>query len=401
MSLSYLWRFLFWTINRIFVITFIRCKFNVQKTKDSDKLPRPPFILISNHGTFFDPWIIGSYSFYPMSIMMNEFGFNASPFVRWYQKNAGAFSKKKGISDFKSLRIGMRELKKGYSVMIFPEGQVTWDGETQPFIHGIEKMVKHTAIPIVLVKMTGSFLSKPWWAESYRKGKVIIKFKTIMPDDIDRLNESDILDVIEKFVYNNDILEMQNQLTKFKGKNIAKGLLHFLWICKNCNATDSLSTKGDYIKCEKCGATWIIKANGKIETISGCELHNLFDWAKWHREIVKREIGEKGEYQILAEDYDVDYCKIDKNGKINVIYKGGLRLNSQYLIFYNTNSIEEKVRIAVKDIKSNVFQKKQLMECRTEEYIYFFRFNNGSVMKWIYYVRYLKHYEICEERKYL
>lgn len=402
--LKYIWRYAFWTINRFFVILIIRPKFNVQKSDDSDSLPKPPFIIVANHGTFFDPWIIGSYCKYPMSIMMNDFGFKASPFVRWYQKSAGAFGKKKGVSDFKALREGLRELKRGYPLLIFPEGQVTWDGETQPLFHGVEKILKHLSLPVVIINIKGSFLCKPWWAKTYRKGRVIFSIKTIYENEINELNEIEILNILEKYLYNNDIKNLISSNIEIKGKDFAEGLQYFFWICKNCKTHDSLTVNGNLLHCSKCDACWMLNGEGRLDKIEGVDAGDLFDLAKWHRDEVKKQINDAKNQKadiILAQDENTEYCNIERNGKVNVIKTGILVLNLEYLTLLAKSSNSVLLRIPVSDIKNAVFQKKEFLECNTENHAYFFRFCNGCTMKWVYYIRYLNHYEIYEDRKYI
>ncbi len=399
--IKYLYRYLFWLINRVFVIFIIRPKFNVVKIKESDPLPKPPFVLVANHGTFFDPWIIGSFCPFPMSIMMNEFGFRASPFVRWYQKSAGAFPKKKGTSDYSALKKGLRQLKDGYSLMIFPEGQVSWDGETQPLFHGAEKIIMHLALPLVIVRISGNFLSKPWWAENYRKGKVRLYIKTFTKRDLIKMGKNDVLKKMEDILYNNDIKDELNLKTIFKGNDLAEGLTHFIWICRNCRTHDALYTENNKVGCNECGSCWKLNSHGQLKVIKGCEIGDLYDWNQWHKKILIDQIKDGIPEKILAVDKNTDYCIVDQNGKTEILSSGSLKLSSQHLIFTPNDSQFGLVKIPVSDIEDAVFQKKVFLECRTEESVYLFRFNCGSTMKWIYYIRYLQHYEIYEERKYI
>jgi len=62
-KLIYFWRYWFWQLSRLFVLLYIRPKFNFKLIKGSDKIPKPPFIMVSNHGTFFDPWIFSGIRF--------------------------------------------------------------------------------------------------------------------------------------------------------------------------------------------------------------------------------------------------------------------------------------------------------------------------------------------------
>ena len=93
---NYIVRYIFWTLSRIFVYVYIRPKFNIADDTNYDPVPKPPFIMISNHATFFDPWIVGHHSNRPIAIMNNEDAFHAPWVIRWYLKNIGTFPKKKG-----------------------------------------------------------------------------------------------------------------------------------------------------------------------------------------------------------------------------------------------------------------------------------------------------------------
>lgn len=363
--------------------------------------PKPPFILVANHGTFFDPWIIGSFCPYPMSIMMNEFGFRASAFVRWYQRSAGAFPKKKGVSDYCALKRGLRELKDGYPLMVFPEGQVTWDGETQPLFHGVEKIIKHLSVPLVIIKIKGSFLSKPWWANNYRKGKVRLFVETLSSKDLKIMTEKGILKKIEEFLYNNDIKDRINLSTNFEGNDLAAGLIHFLWICKNCGANDKIYTDNNKVICSACKSSWELNAHGQLRTIKGCEIGDLYDWAQWHKRCVIKQINDDSYNSEYAIDENTDYCKVDINGNVSVLSSGTLKISFQHLIFTSSDPQGPFVKLLISEIRNAVFQKKEFLECRTDDSVYLFRFVQGSTMKWIYYIRYLQHYEIYEERKYI
>jgi len=150
---------------------------NFFRSSGSEALPKPPFVIVSNHGTFFDPWIIGYFSRYPFAIMCNDDAFRGSPITRWYLNSIGAFPKKKGASDFKAMKKTMSSLAAGRPVCIFPEGQTSWDGETQLLYKGIEKIIRHGRVPLVMVRMSGNFLTKPWWADRIRKGRIECLFQ--------------------------------------------------------------------------------------------------------------------------------------------------------------------------------------------------------------------------------
>ena len=400
---KYLLRYLFYTLSTSYVKLFIRPKFNIIIENNFDPIPKPPFIMVSNHSTFFDPWIVGHYSPYPLSIMMNDEGFKANAFVQWYLRNIGTFAKKKGTSDYRAMKTTLKMLKKGMPILIFPEGQTSWDGETQPIFPGVEKIIKRTNCSLVMTKVKGNFLSKPWWAETYRKGKVRLSRKVINPKEIKSITENELRQIIIDYIYQNDIKDEENKQIKFTGKDLAKGLEHFLWICKNCKKEDSLYTNGNTISCSDCGSTWSMDTHlqfkeiqSKTETVG-----DLYDWSLWHKEMVRKRIRETSEGEILTYSENVVYCKTTEKGKMITISNGKLILTKLLLKFHSETDRTFSFQLHVKDIKDYFFQRKDIFECVYNDKSYRFRFCNHSPMKWVFYFRYLHDYEKYERQGFL
>lgn len=401
-KLLYLYRFCFWAISRVFVFAYIRPKFNVVDDKNSDPIPKPPFIMVSNHATFFDPWIVGNYSKYPISIMNNEDAFNAPWVIRWYLKNIGTFPKKKGSADYKAMKTTLKRLNHGYPVLIFPEGQTTWDGVTQPIYSGIEKIIKRSNVSLIMMNVKGNFLSKPWWANTYRKGKVRVIRKVLSKKQIKSLSEQELLKTIIKYIRNNDILDEQNQKIEFKGERLASGLERFVWICRNCQSEDTLSTNGNTISCSHCSSSWSIDSHFRFSPLQKeiAPINNLYDWALWHKETVIEKINKTKEDEIIAHNSNVIYCDISFNGKFINLAEGILKLSKEALTF-NATKKEKSFMLPVKNISDYVYQRKDVFECRCNNKSYRFRIIGHSPMKWLYYLRYLKGYEVFEKRGYI
>lgn len=400
--LDHLVRYAFWTISRIFVFAYIRPKFNIVDNINYDPVPKPPFIMVSNHATFFDPWIVGHHSNHPMSIMNNEDAFHAPWIIRWYLKNIGTFPKKKGGTDYKAMKTTLKRLRLGYPILIFPEGQTTWDGATQPIYSGIEKIVKKSKVPLAMMNVKGNFSSKPWWADTYRKGKVRVTCKVLSKKQIASLSEQEILEAIIHQITNNDIFDEEMLKTEFKGKQLARGLERFVWICKNCQSEDTLSTNDTMISCSQCNSSWTIDSHFRFTPLEKgtAQISNLYDWATWHRERVIDKLNKAKNEDTIAENKKVIYCDISFNGKFINLAEGSLSL-SKALLAFNATEKEKSLALEVKDISDYVYQRKDVFECRCNNKSYRFRIVGHSPMKWVYYLRYFKGYKEYEKRGYI
>ena len=390
-----LYRWIIWNVlsRLLFVALFLRRKYPFRPTPGSHRFPKPPFIIVANHGTFFDPWIIGSYSNVPLGLMTNDDGFRQGPVTRWYLKSIGAFPKKKGASDYRAMKITLDLLKKRVPVCIFPEGQTTWDGETQLLYTGIEKLVKRAGCPLVTVRLQGNFLLKPWWARYKRNGRILTTIKVHSTETIKALSNEDLFSLIRKSIYQNDVKDPDNRAVAFSGTHLAEGLERFIWICLQCKAEDTLTMQGNRITCSSCTGSWEMDAHCRItplkEGITSCE--DLKDWADFHKTRVKEVIAKRPSpltrsEQVLLQQENAQQVFTETD-------RGVLTLAADILSFRGATS---DLHWPVAEICDCVIQQKDIFEFRHQNIYRRFLFNGKSPMKWVYYIRYLKGYEQYE-----
>lgn len=397
---SYFFQNLFWGVNRPCVILFLQRKFNFVMEKGSDPIPNRPFVMIGNHANFFDPWFVGVYSRFGLSIMMNDDGFRGSKLTKWYLEAIGAFAKKKGAHDYTAMKKTLNLLRNGYPVLIFPEGQTSWDGETQPLYGGIEKIVKRGRCPLVMMNLHGNFLTRPWWSETSRRGRIGIRAKVLQPEEMKAQSDPELLDTIKTYLYNNDVKNEENRKVPFVGKDLAKGLERFMWICRHCQVEDALVTNGNTVTCTACSATWEMDAHCRFKPLlpAHAEIGDLHDWSLWHKEQVKAKLTAAKPDDILTTSDDVHLSTEDENSRFMDQAKGRLTLTPLTIKFTPENG--ETLRWVRSEISDYVIQKKDILEFRADGKYYRYVFSGHSPMKWIFYLRYMDGFAEIEERGY-
>ena len=402
-ALTYFHRWSFWALSRLFCFVYLRPKFKLEVRNRDQKIPKRPFIMVSNHGTFFDPWLIGHLSRYPLSIMMNEEGFRAPKFVQWYLRNVGAFPKKKGGSDVGAMKYTLKTLKEGYPVLIFPEGQTTWNGKTQPVFSGIESIIKRSKRPLVMMRITGNFLSKPWWSESFRQGKVIVRRQILSSEQLASMTKEEIRDAVIQYISNSDLDDPEMRQTEFKGEPATVGINRFMWMCRACGAEDHIKGEGTQVSCTECGATWRLDNHFELhpDNDRAVSVGHLLAWSEWHKTQVQKKVADAGESDTIAANDGVHYCDVTDTGEYPTISVGRLALTRQQFSFTPADSAIEPLCFEVSEVNDYVFQMKTIFECRVKGKVYKFRFEDDSPMKWVYYFRYLNNYKDCEERGYI
>jgi len=168
------------------------------KFKTSGQLPankRNPYVMVSNHESFVDMLLL-SHLKMEMKYLSKE-SFLRIPLVGWMMKMSGDVSVLRGdrSSGAAALIVCEKWLKRKMSVMIFPEGTRSFDGEMRGFKDGAFILAIRTQTPMlpVVVHGTRSALRKSDWRMGDAKAEVrvleIIETTGMTPNDVPALRE--------------------------------------------------------------------------------------------------------------------------------------------------------------------------------------------------------------------
>ena len=168
------------------------------KFKTSGQLPankRNPYVMVSNHESFVDMLLL-SHLKMEMKYLSKE-SFLRIPLVGWMMKMSGDVSVLRGdrSSGAAALIVCEKWLKRKMSVMIFPEGTRSFDGEMRGFKDGAFILAIRTQTPMlpVIVHGTRSALRKSDWRMGNAKAEVrvleIIETTGMTLDDVPALRE--------------------------------------------------------------------------------------------------------------------------------------------------------------------------------------------------------------------
>lgn len=121
-----------------------------------------PFIAISNHSSFLDPWYI--------SAMLPIRHIHYLVTTKWYLKSRvwrfffdsyGCIPVNPGNMNPSTIKAILRALTDGEAVGIFPEGRVTDDGELQKFHPGALYIAVRAKVPVIPIAVCGSYETLP------------------------------------------------------------------------------------------------------------------------------------------------------------------------------------------------------------------------------------------------
>jgi 1-acyl-sn-glycerol-3-phosphate acyltransferase len=120
------------------------------------------------------------------------------PMFGWALGATGAISLNRSDrqQSVRSLKDGASKLAGGWSVLIYPEGTRTSDGNLQPFKKGAFMMAVQTGIPILPVTCNGAFQVLPKKTIVFRPGHVTLTVGD--PIATEGLTETDLPELMEK-----------------------------------------------------------------------------------------------------------------------------------------------------------------------------------------------------------
>ncbi|MDH3378458.1 MAG: 1-acyl-sn-glycerol-3-phosphate acyltransferase, partial [Gammaproteobacteria bacterium] len=125
-----------------------------------------PAVIVCNHVSFVDALIIAAAVSRPTRYVMYHRIFKI-PILSFVFRTAKAIPIAPAGEDRELLVRAYDEiaaaLEAGELVCIFPEGQITADGELNPFRNGIERIVRRTPVPVIPIALRGlwgSFFSR-------------------------------------------------------------------------------------------------------------------------------------------------------------------------------------------------------------------------------------------------
>ena len=315
-----------------FILLNYRCK-KIKLKKDEN------VFVLSNHQTDYDPILVSLAFNKPIyyvgtdTLFSNKFVSSLLNFL------FAPIPKRKGTADIKCIKDILKTVKENGSVGIFAEGNRSY-AEFQFHIDiSMAKLIKSCKLPLILFNLHGGNGISPRFAHKLRKGKLTGNIKRrIEVNEYMNMSDEELLDIIKKelIVYDS----ASNQL--FKSKKRAEYLERMLFVCPNCNKTQTLYSKNEYLYCNNCDLKVEFCENLSLKSDNkGFKFNYLIDWYNFQKEFIKN--NEFIDNQVIFTDENVKLYISHVNEPRKLIKEGKLTLTTNQLIF-------DDFKIDVKDI---------------------------------------------------
>ena len=345
---------------------------------------KAPYVLLANHQSFYDFYLV---SFLggeiPAAYVANEYYLGMNPFFRWATKKAGFIPKKLFTFDMVTPAGIFRTIKRGYPVIIFPEGRLSVDGTTNPIVDRSAAFYRKLSVPLVLLKISGAYFGKPKWRKkAFRTSVTLNVERVITPDDIKSMTD-DELNMLIDGTLSFDASDEISSVYRRGGR--AKGLERILYRCADCGTL--YSTKGvnnDFI-CTACGTKRSLNERYLFEEPSECREH-IHTISGYYRKIKALEEKEIDALELTAH---VAAKHFDKDIRVKSRKKGICTLTPES---FSYTSSEVSFSIPTEKLSALPFSCGEEFETYYENELYYFypAENRNQVARWALAVDILK-----------
>ena len=352
--------------------------FDRKNLKDIDG----PFILLSNHGSFFDVYYL-SKLVYPhrMSFIMNRYYFKFKYFRKIFTK-IGAIPKKLFSPDIETIRRTMKSIKDGYPVLMCPEGRLSASGENYYITKETGKLLKTLKVPVVITTINGAYITNPKWRKKRIKGPVHTEVKYIISQEqIENLSVDELNEIINKNIAYNDFEYARKNNITYRYDKKMEGAETILYRCPKCHQEYNLLSFKNTLKCQSCGFEVIANDN---YSFNENEL-NIIDFSDYYKRIIEIEENEINEFGLnLNTEVEVKRFNF-KDNIYDIKGEGTCTLTKEEFTFNGiVDEKETSFTIPVKQLHALAFSANEEFECYYGDELYYFypKVNKLQCAKW-------------------
>ena len=154
-------------------------------------------LICANHQSHLDPPMIGMCTKRRMNYLAKRQLFEQQPLKALIQHLDAIPIDRDGMG-ISGIKETLRRLKRGEFVLIFPEGQRSWDGELSPFKAGVCTLARRAKVPLLPIGFDGAHQAWPRGTRFPKPGRIVMVVdEPIMPDAYESLTDEQMVDLLE------------------------------------------------------------------------------------------------------------------------------------------------------------------------------------------------------------
>jgi len=181
-----------------------------------ENIPAEPAVYAANHSSALDIPLV--YTNLPMQFrIMAKIELFRYPFMGWHLTRSGQIPIDEKELNLAGVKKAIKTLKSGMSLMVFPEGGRTNDGEIKKFMSGAFYMAIKAGVPVVPMAIVGAFEALPMNTFVIHPGKMqLVIGKPIATSgystrEMEKLTEK-VKAAIEEMYYSHRVIRRSGEL---------------------------------------------------------------------------------------------------------------------------------------------------------------------------------------------
>ncbi len=169
------------------------------RSRGHEKVPLAgPLIVVANHQSNGDPPLIGCIPERRFAYLAKKTLFNFPP-LAWLIRSLHAIPIDRDGMGLEGFKQTLKRLKQDEAVLIFPEGQRSWDGQIMPLMPGFLGLVRRSKAVLQPVGIAGMYESWPRGTALPKPGRVIVEFGDVISRaEIERLSDEELLALVDR-----------------------------------------------------------------------------------------------------------------------------------------------------------------------------------------------------------
>jgi 1-acyl-sn-glycerol-3-phosphate acyltransferase len=134
-----------------------------------------PFLVLANHESYLETMLVPAVMPRAAHVMAKSTQFG-SRLTGWLMARLFAYPVRRFEIDPHAIRYTVDRMAEGYGIVIFIEGERTWDGSLQSARLGTVRLALNAGVPVIPCRVEGAYAAWPRWSSKAQRHPITVRF---------------------------------------------------------------------------------------------------------------------------------------------------------------------------------------------------------------------------------